>query len=93
MAKDLRLLYDTGVEKGQGTPEDRAEALAFIEKMEMFGDQVCAAQLRLSSCHEYQVYPDVGHDDLLRRPHVYVEKTQWVMDLAQGMKVRAGETK
>lgn len=83
MAKDYRTLYDAGVRKGQGTEKQRADAMSFIESWEVFDDQVRAAQLRLSCCHRYAYYEEVGHDDILRRPEAYVEETRWVMEKAR----------
>ena len=37
-ANDYRLLYHAGVEAGQGTPDERREAMAFIEKVELYND-------------------------------------------------------
>ncbi|KAK3690653.1 hypothetical protein LTR37_019055 [Vermiconidia calcicola] len=82
MAHDFRMLYDAGVQKAQGTPEQREEAMSFIRKMETYDDQVRAAQLRLSCCHKYAYFAKVGHDDILRRPEVYINKIRWVMALA-----------
>ncbi|KAK3699959.1 hypothetical protein LTR37_016203 [Vermiconidia calcicola] len=83
MASDFRMLYDAGVRKGQGTPEQRDEAMSFIRKWETFDDQVRAAQLRLSCCRKYAYFSNVGHDDILRRPEVYVNEIRWVMALAK----------
>lgn len=80
MPQDFRTLYNAGVGLGQGTPEQREDAMRFIEKFEVFGDQVSAAQLRLSSCNTFTYYSDVGHDDIFRRPEVYVEALRWVME-------------
>ena len=82
MARDFRVLYDAGVQSGQGTPDQREDARRFIEKMELFDDQVRAAQLRLSSCNKYIFFEDAGHDDILRRPEAYVEEVRWVMERA-----------
>ena len=44
---DFRLLYDAGVKKGQGTEEQRALARDFIEKFELFDDELtrCTAEV------------------------------------------------
>jgi predicted oxidoreductase len=78
-AKAFRLLYNAGVERGQGSPEQRKQAMAFIQSLETFNDELCASQLRLSSCHKYTNFLSRGHDDNLRRPEVYVEQMDWIM--------------
>lgn len=79
LAKDFRLLYNAGVRKGQGSTEQRKQALAFIDSLETFGDELQASQLRLSSVHRYTHFPMYGHDDLLRRPEAYVGEMHWIM--------------
>lgn len=79
MAKDFRILYEAGIARGQGTEAERADALASIERMELFDDELRAGQLRLSNCNRYVQHPERGHDDILRHPETVVEEVRWVM--------------
>lgn len=80
MANDFRIIYAAGVKRGQGTEQQRIDAMAFINQFELYDDELKAAQLRLSSCRRYVNFPQRGHDDLVRRPEVYVEEVRWVME-------------
>lgn len=79
-ARDLTLMYNAGVAMGNGTPEQRVEALDFIDRFELFDDDSRAAQLRLSSPNSYIHHGDVGHDYPIRTPEAIVEEVGWVMD-------------
>lgn len=83
LPKYFRLLFHAGVEKGQGSLEQRCNAMAFIHSLETFDDEPRVSQLRLSSCHRYTHFPMYGHDDLLRRPGAYLDEMRWIMDRQQ----------
>lgn len=78
MAKDFRTVYEAGIARGQGTEAERADALATIERIELFDDELRTGQLRLSNCNRYVQYPERGHDDVLRHPEMVVEEVRWV---------------
>lgn len=78
-ASDYRIIYDAGVEVGNGTEDERAGARRFIETWELFDDDLMAAQLRLSSQARYVRIEDCGHDISLRKPELVVEQVRWVL--------------
>jgi pimeloyl-ACP methyl ester carboxylesterase len=80
MGADYQLMYEAGVAKGQGTEEEREQARAFIEKWELFDDQIQAGQLRLSRTNRYEWLDDAGHYHILLKPEEYVEVVDWVVD-------------
>ncbi|KAH9824640.1 Alpha/beta-hydrolase [Teratosphaeria destructans] len=85
-ALDYRRLYDAGLQRGQGTEVERGEALHFIERFGLFLDIVAAAQLRLTNVEKSRKYVqwlNVGHDDIIRRPGLYVEQVLWVLEQRQ----------
>lgn len=79
MASDFRVLYDAGVKAGNGTEEQRAGARKLIQTLELYDDDLRAAQLRLSSNHRYRLVPDCGHAVSILRPEVIVEEVKWVL--------------
>jgi pimeloyl-ACP methyl ester carboxylesterase len=79
-AKDFWTMYDAGVERGNGTEEERIEARNYIQRWELFDDQIRILQLRLSTCTEYKYFADVGHDIPIRRPQVVVEQVKWALE-------------
>jgi hypothetical protein len=60
-------MYEAGVKMGNGTEGQRAGARKFVEKWELFEDDLRACQLRLSSKNRYRQFTDCGHDVRLRR--------------------------
>lgn len=80
MAKDFQDLYDAGVSRGNGTEEQREQAERFIDNFKTFDDELRAAQLRLSRCSKYVCYDHCRHDDIVRRPQVYVQLVQSMID-------------
>ena len=79
-ANDYRVVYEAGVEAGNGTEEQRAGARKFIETWELYDDELRAAQLRLSSKCRYKHIADCGHDIAIRRPEVIAKEVRWVLD-------------
>ena len=78
-ARDLQVMYDSGVAKGNGTEKEREEAMEFIQRWEFFDDQVRGLQLRLSANTDYRVMKDYGHDVVIRRPEIVVGQVRWVL--------------
>jgi pimeloyl-ACP methyl ester carboxylesterase len=78
-ARDLQIMYDSGVAKGNGTEKEREEAREFIQRWEFFDDQVRGLHLRLSANTDYRVMKDYGHDVVIRRPEIVVDQVQWVL--------------
>jgi len=70
---DYQMLYDAGVEKGDGTEDERRKAKDFIQTFGLFHDQIARAQCRLSEDATYMYYDQWGHDLPMRRPTVAVE--------------------
>lgn len=81
--RDWRIMYEAGVKMGNGTEEQRAGARKFVEKWELFDDDLRACQLRLSSRNRYRQFDDCGHDVHLRRPDYIVEEICWVLEQLQ----------
>ncbi|PSK51733.1 hypothetical protein B9Z65_3000 [Elsinoe australis] len=81
MARDFQLIFEEGVKRGNGSREEKEQARSYIDRVIMFLDDIAAAQLRLSSCHRFVTLDDRGHDDILRRPEVYVNEVQWIMNM------------
>lgn len=79
MAKDYRIMYEAGVKAGNGSEEERAVVRQFIETWELFDDELRAAQLGLSGESRYRVALEYGHNVLIRKPEVIVEKVKWVL--------------
>jgi hypothetical protein len=79
LAGDLQIMYDSGVAKGNGTEKEREEAREFIQRWELFDDQVRGLQLRLSAYTDYRVMKDFGHDVVIRRPEIVADQIQWVL--------------
>jgi len=65
---------------GNGTEEQRAGARNFIEKFDLYDDELRAGQLRLSSRNRYRHVADCGHDIEVRRPAIIVEEVIWVFE-------------
>jgi pimeloyl-ACP methyl ester carboxylesterase len=80
MANDWRIMYEAGVKAGNGTEEQRHGARGFIERFELFGDDLMAAQLRLSSQNHYVYIADCGHDFPVRRPEIIREELRWILE-------------
>ncbi len=79
-AHDYRIVYEAGIAAGNGTEEQRAGALKFIETWELYDDELRAAQLRLSSKCRYKHIADCGHDVAIRRPEVIAKEVRWVLE-------------
>ena len=79
MAQDYRILYEEGVRRGNGTEAERLEAQAFIQKLELFDDELRASQLRLSAINRYVYVPSCGHDVVIRRPELLISEVDWVI--------------
>jgi pimeloyl-ACP methyl ester carboxylesterase len=73
MTRDYQMLYDAGVENGDGTEDERKKARDFIQTFRVFHDQIARAQCRLSKDATYMYYDQWGHDLPMRRPMVAVE--------------------
>ena len=80
-ANDWRVMYEAGVKMGNGTEEQRARARRFVEKFELFDDDLRACQLRLSGRSRYKQFADCGHDVPIRRPEYISEEVRWVLEL------------
>jgi len=80
LAGDFRAVYNAGVEKGQGTEQERAQALEFVERFDIFEDELKAGQLRLSHCHKYMSLPDRGHNNAIINPETTTDAVRWVME-------------
>ena len=76
---DWRIVYEAGVKMGNGTDEQQAGARKFVEKWELFDDDLRTCQLRLSSRNRYRQFTDCGHDVPLRRPEYIAEEVRWVL--------------
>lgn len=80
MAKDWWLMYHAGVDRGQGTEEERKVAREMIETFDLFDDEVRASQLRLSNGERrYVVRSDLGHDVVITVPEIVVEEVRWLL--------------
>lgn len=77
--RDWRIMYEEGVRMGNGTEAQRARARRFVEKWELFDDDLRVCQLRLSSRNRYRQFTDCGHDVTLRRPEYVVQEIRWVL--------------
>ena len=77
---DWRVMYEAGVKMGNGTEEQRARARSFVEKFELFDDDLRACQLRLSGRSRYRYFADCGHDVAIRRPEYISEEVKWVLE-------------
>lgn len=82
-ARELWLLYDAGVTKGQGSEGERAEARDFIDRFGLYDDELRTAMLRLSSCSRYVQYEEYGHSLPLVAPEIVEEEVRWVMEQQQ----------
>lgn len=79
MAKDYQMLYDAGINNGDGTKEEREKAKIFVQTFELFHDQIARAQCSLSHDAEFTVYRAFGHDLPIRRPPIIVEEVEKFM--------------
>ncbi|KAL9115174.1 MAG: hypothetical protein Q9227_000968 [Pyrenula ochraceoflavens] len=80
---DYQRMYDAGVKAGNGNELQRQGAKRFIETWDCFNDQLCAAQLRLSTSSLYRYVPDSGHDLPARKPEIVVEMIEWAIQQSQ----------
>lgn len=80
MAWDYKIIYNAGVENGDGTPEERARAKEFIKQIDLYAHQLSRAQLDLSGVWEYVYYEQYGHDGPLRRPEFVERHLRWILD-------------
>lgn len=79
IAADFQLLFDADVKKGQGTCEQKTEAQSFIERFDVFDNQVRASQLRLSNCNKYVSISEYGHYHIFLGPEGYIKDFQWLL--------------
>ncbi|MCJ1478094.1 hypothetical protein MMC13_006769 [Lambiella insularis] len=76
-----RVLYDAGVKMGGGTEEQREGAKRYMEKVDLFHDELIYAQMRLSRGKARYVYlPGCWHDIVLRQPEPIVTEVRWVLE-------------
>ncbi|TKA33166.1 hypothetical protein B0A50_00719 [Salinomyces thailandicus] len=80
VARDYTLLYNAGVAMVNGTQAERASALDFIDRFQLFDDDLRAAQLRLPKCNRYVHHEYMGHDYVIRHPEAVVPDVKWVME-------------
>jgi pimeloyl-ACP methyl ester carboxylesterase len=78
-AHDYQMMYDAGVEAGNGTVEQRQRARWWIETFVIFDDELRFAQTSLSNQSRYVHYSDCGHDIVVRKPELIAEEIKWVM--------------
>lgn len=83
---DYQVLYDAGIEIGDGTDEERQVVREFSEKSRMFHEQIERAQCGLLSNVEYKFTGERGHDAPLRTPEIVVEKVRKLVN-----RVKKGE--
>lgn len=78
--KDYWLVYKAGLKAGNGTEEQRAGARNYIHMFDLYHEELCAGQLRLSSRNRYRHIADCGHDINVRRPEIIAEEVRWVLE-------------
>jgi pimeloyl-ACP methyl ester carboxylesterase len=77
---DWRVMYEAGLKMGNGSEEQQAGAGKFVEKWELFDDDLRACQLRLSGRSRYKQFTDCGHDVPVRRPEYVSAEIKWVLE-------------
>jgi hypothetical protein len=65
---DWRVMYEAGLKMGNGSEEQQTGAEKFIEKWELFDNDLRACQLRLSGRSRYKQFTGCGQDVPVRRP-------------------------
>lgn len=60
--------------------EQRAGARRFIERFELFDDDLRAGQLRLLSRNRFVHIANCGHDFPMRRPEIIAEEMRWILE-------------
>ncbi|PYI12942.1 hypothetical protein BO99DRAFT_78382 [Aspergillus violaceofuscus CBS 115571] len=79
--KDFRLIYEAGVQMGNGTSEEREQCTRFFEQGQLFNDELRAGELRLSGYNRFKKVLDEGHSLPVTRPEILVDEVQWVVDM------------
>jgi pimeloyl-ACP methyl ester carboxylesterase len=77
---DLQVIYDAGVKLGNGTEEQRTAAQAFIDKFELYHEQLQRATCRLSRNTSFAYYGECGHDLPMRRPGIVVNEMKRLLE-------------
>jgi hypothetical protein len=77
---DWRVMYEAGLKMGNGREEQRAGARKFVEKWELFDDDLRACQLRLFGRSRYKQFTDCRHDIPVRRPEYVSAEIRRVLE-------------
>lgn len=90
-AKDYWLIYEKGIKLGNGTDIEREDAKAYIEKWDLYDDEVRYAQMRVSRNCRYMYFDDCGHDLPIRRPQPIAGEVQLVLKQLKGWVIMSGD--
>jgi hypothetical protein len=80
---DYEAIYDTGVQAGNGSLEQRKAFKGLLEKWDVVDKELKEEQLKLSRNSRLVFLPDCGHNVQLLRPDVVASEIRWVMDSIQ----------
>lgn len=78
--RDIRKLYEAGVQVGNGTKEQQLAVKETLDRMERLDEILAKDQLTLSSRSPYVVAESGGHDVQATEPELIVEETRQVLD-------------
>ncbi|MCJ1407246.1 hypothetical protein MMC19_001317 [Ptychographa xylographoides] len=78
--KDIQMIYDAAVAKGNGTEEQRKQMMQMIESMEEVEVKLQKDQLRLSSTGRLVVAKESGHNVQVTEPEVVVGEVKWIYE-------------
>ena len=79
--RDLRKVFDAGVEAGNITEEYRASKKELVEEMAKIEERHQRELLRLSSCNRYVYAKKSGHNVHMTEPDVVANEIKWVLDM------------
>ncbi|KAL5347449.1 hypothetical protein ACLOAV_007761 [Pseudogymnoascus australis] len=79
-SRDGRGVYKAGVERGNGTEEERRIAREAIEGADEVNDRLIEEHLKLSTKGKLVLARESGHFVQITQPDVVVEGVEWVLD-------------
>jgi pimeloyl-ACP methyl ester carboxylesterase len=79
-SRDWNRLYEAGVEKGNGTPEQRTYALGIIRTADEKHKGLIKEHLKLSTNVQLKFAEESGHFVQLTEPDIVVDGVKWILD-------------
>lgn len=78
--RDYEMIYEAGVEAGNGTPEERADVRRFNDSIGENLERMQRRQLLLSKRSRMVYAKESGHQVHMQQPELIAEEVKWVID-------------